>query len=89
MENAEGFFSRIFDTVFEYRVMEAVRNHAQHHRLPITKFYMGQSRVKTENGFSVLRFTLDPEIDLNEIARNEKLNKKIREEIIFNLRKNG
>ncbi len=81
VKNAEGVFRRIFDLIFEYRVMEAVRNHAQHHRLPTTKFHMGASQHATEKGVSTLRYTLDPEIDLNEVANNVKLSKKIRDEI--------
>lgn len=80
-EKANGVFHSIFNLIFEYRVMEAVRNHAQHHRLPIERFYTGASRDKTEKSISELRYTIDPEINLIELAKNNKLNKRTREEI--------
>lgn len=80
-DKANSVFHEIFKLIFEYRVMEAVRNHAQHHRLPIERFYTGASRSATEKNISELRYSLDPEINLIELAQNMKLNKRTREEI--------
>lgn len=80
-DQANNVFHRIFNLIFEYRVMEALRNHAQHNRLPIEKFYTGANRNTTKKTVSEICYTLDPEINLIELSENNKLNKNTRDEI--------
>lgn len=81
-DEVKRVYSKIFDKNFEYRVMEALRNFAQHHQIPVQKFYFGGRRNVSEVGISNVLYTIDPEINLLKIAQNTDMNAKIRREII-------
>lgn len=81
IENSDAIFESIFDTSFDYRIMEALRNHAQHHRLPISSYGLRRANVETEAGLSTIRCTIDPKFQLEELSENKKIRKKTRDEI--------
>lgn len=80
-EWADREFRRVFDASLDYRVMEALRNYAQHHQLPIDAFSFAGQRVETDVGISALRYTVDPKFNLKSLIENRKTRKKTSAEI--------
>ena len=79
---AKAIFSNIFDNNFDYRVMEAMRNYAQHNQIPIDTFSMRLATVETKAILSSQRETIDPKINLKDLVKNPSVRKKTRDEII-------
>lgn len=82
--NPSEQFSREFDKSPTYRVMDALRNHALHHRLPINSVSFSRSNLYApEHGLtkSRLRLTFNPRIKIGELVDNAKLRKATREEL--------
>ncbi len=67
--------SRAYDTKFGYRVLEALRNHSQHHGYPIHFLNLG-SAWKNSNQSSSNQYTADALIDVAELAKNKKFHPK-------------
>ena len=80
-ENANAIFNRIFDASFDYRLMEGIRNYAQHHQLPISRFTLGSSRTEGGAGLSASKDTIDPVFDCKRILESDKVRRKTRDEI--------
>lgn len=79
-------FSKSFDSCFEYRVCDALRNHSQHHSLPVDGSSFG-SRWQQENDDLVAgvpsrgRITLSPYFDKSSLVENHHLRAKTRNEL--------
>jgi hypothetical protein len=71
--------SNQFDTSLSYRVLDAMRNHAQHHALPVHGFSRG-SRWVEDRSYSDHEF--QPVVNVKELARNPDFKKTTLDEII-------
>jgi len=71
--------SREFDSSLSYRVLDALRNHAQHQSLPVHGLSVGGTWVKDR---TLLEHEFQPMISVEELARNPEFKKKTLHEII-------
>jgi hypothetical protein len=70
--------SREFDGSLSYRIMECLRDHAQHRAFPVHGYIL--SRQKTED-LAYQDFSFIPTLDLTELIANHRLRKKTIKEI--------
>lgn len=85
-EKIKQNLASVFDSSFEYRVMYALRNHAQHSKLPLggmsfftTNLYPS-GRPSLEEP-SRNRTTIEPFFKIDELAANKDIRRKTRDEI--------
>lgn len=71
--------SREYDSSLNYRILDALRNHAQHHALPIHGYSVSRSWNK-DRSFSDHEF--DPHVAILELASNPEFKKTTLAEII-------
>lgn len=71
--------SEEYDGKFEYRFMEAMRNHVQHHDLPIDGISSRLERSRDEN--NLIEYSTQLFIKADALAKNEKFKKSILDEI--------
>jgi hypothetical protein len=75
-------FSREYDTHFEYRLMEALRNHVQHQGMPITgASYPRSWEDRGEQRMTAMRFSFTPALDLDQLLENQRLKASVRAEL--------
>ncbi|WP_272008742.1 hypothetical protein [Roseovarius sp. ZX-A-9] len=79
-------FSSAFDESIEYRVMYALRNHAQHRQLPLTNIIFSSSNLSEtgdmrDGAASRHRITIDPKISVTEFCNSDKIKSSTREEV--------
>ena len=76
------FTNMAYDKFFGYRFMEALRNHAQHHGLPIDRAAFGSRWINDENNQREgLRHHVAAGISLEKLQKNTKFKKAILNEI--------
>lgn len=81
-EDAESYtkqlFSEQYDTHFEYRFMEALRNYSQHRGLAVHTTSLGSSRMQMEDSsyfeFNSSIFSLKSELELDDTFKKSVLN---------------
>lgn len=71
--------SHQYDTSLSYRILEAMRNHAQHHALPVHGYSVNR-RWDRESKLSYHEFA--PHICVSELAENSEFKKEVLREII-------
>jgi hypothetical protein len=71
--------SQQFDLSLSYRVLDALRNHAQHQTLPVHGFIMDHRWVEDR---TYAEHEFQPVVNVKELARNPKFKKKTLDEII-------
>jgi hypothetical protein len=76
-QSLKNKLSELFDKSFAYRVLYALRNHAQHHENPISLVPIDAKRDSTEQMVATVSLRLDPQV----LAGNLKLSRKVREEL--------
>lgn len=84
--DVEKEFTRAFDKSFEYRIMQALRNHSVHHALPIGGFSFGgkkfwSSGTPSQLAPARLRHSAKAYVRTKDLTENPKLNKKTRTEL--------
>jgi hypothetical protein len=69
-------FGQEYDSYFEYRLMEALRNHVQHHGMPITELSYPQSWVdrgswvhRGGKSMAAMRYSITARLDVDQITR--------------------
>lgn len=72
VEQSNAVFSRIYDDCIDYKIMEGLRNYAQHKQLPIQRFSIGSERTDTRVGISMNCRTVDPKFDLQDVMKDKK-----------------
>lgn len=72
--------SNEFESVLGYRVLSALRNHAQHADFPIQSLSLGSKWVE-EDGVRRCRHTATAFIHRDVLTRNAKINAKVRSEL--------
>lgn len=71
------------DTQFSYRLMEALRNHVQHHGLPVNQIIYARSwEGRGSEPMSVLRFGAQPHLDVQQLRENPKFKPSVLEELV-------
>lgn len=90
-EKAEKLFSIQYDSCFEYRFIEALRNYVQHKSLPIHLVTLPSKRIDTEDDFlleyRIVPYTLKSELEEDEGFKKSVINEMTEEvEIIFAIR---
>ncbi|MEM7243092.1 MAG: hypothetical protein AAF429_12990 [Pseudomonadota bacterium] len=78
--------SESFDSSFEYRVIQALRNFAVHEDLPIASISFGASNLRENEADprespSRLRSTVDPKISIDKLIESKKIRKKTKNEL--------
>jgi len=69
-----------YDSVFGYRVMEALRNHAQHRSLPIRGISFGRSRDDSAKP-PLFRHTVIPSIDITALEDDPEFKRPVLQEL--------
>ena len=80
-------FNEAYDSSFEYRLMETLRNFSQHNRLPLGGTTISTANLSREAKLSSdtpsrLRVTLNPYFSAKKLLEDGRINKKIRMEIL-------
>lgn len=70
-----------YDNLFGYRLMEAIRNSAQHHGFPIHGFTIGNSWDINNGRKTKNRYLVVPTINVNQLSADEKFKKEILREL--------
>lgn len=75
--------SQHYDNNTDYKLFSCLRNHSQHHQLPIEAFSMGQTRAwkggdTSESNISRLSISVDPYIVVDALIKNNNLKQKDR-----------
>lgn len=78
--------ANVFDGSFEYRVIDSLRNYAQHASLPLGGFSIRSENLRPSGGFSSDepsrgRMVIEPYFEADGLTNSEKIRKKTREEI--------
>lgn len=86
VERVRSEFSTSFDSCFEYKVCDAMRNHAQHHSLPVDGSNFGIRWQHEESRMAVGvptrgRITLSPYFNKSSLIENNHLRAKTRNEL--------
>ncbi|MFY0661343.1 MAG: hypothetical protein JXR15_12685 [Shimia sp.] len=87
MEDFAGeVFSEEFDQNFQYRLGEALRNHSLHRSLPLSRNVFSRKSLHEEERFTVGtpvrdRFTVNPQISVEEFTSSDKIRGKTKEEV--------
>ncbi len=77
-----GFFSREYDASFEYRLMEALRNHVQHHGMPISGASYPQSwEDRGGQPRAAMRTSITPFLDVDQLRENPKFKPSVLAEL--------
>lgn len=70
-----------YDASFGYRLMEALRNHTQHHGMPVGGLSFPHSREEVQSGGVRWRCTLEAKIFCRELRDNKKFKKSVAKEL--------
>jgi len=73
-------FSEEYDQSLSYRVLEAIRNHAQHRAFPV---HSAKYNSKWTNEFSQINFTSDFYFEIEKVANDKKFKKTVKDELIL------
>jgi len=65
---------RIYDGNLGYRVMEALRNYAQHQNLPV---HGGETKYRLDHVTGHTLYSFNPSLDLSEVAMSPKFKKSV------------
>lgn len=80
-EELEACFSRQYDDNLSYRVMDALRNHAQHRGLPIHGLTMGSRWLDAQQPTARLEFNAAINILVRELEDDPKFKKSVLKEL--------
>lgn len=69
-----------YDSSLAYRVIDALRNHSQHHSMPVGKLSF-PTRREEDAGPSRLRFMAVPYLDLSQLRKDSHVKKAVLDEI--------
>jgi hypothetical protein len=75
-----GFRSKVYDERFGYRVMEALRNYAQHRGLAVARIGCRQRNVQTPDA-PLWEISIVPELSSSELAGDSKFKKSVAQEM--------
>ena len=81
IKEIESYASYEYDSVLGYRVMESIRNYAQHRGLPIHRCDYNSKWVKKDEA-SILLFSVTPYIDIEILQKDKKFKKSILSELL-------
>jgi hypothetical protein len=73
-------FSRQYDSLFGYRVMEAIRNYTQHRAFPVTRLSYPAAWEERKTG-DLLHFRVQAELDVNKIVRDGSCKARVAQEL--------
>ncbi len=73
-------FSRQYDSLFGYRLMEALRNYTQHRAFPVTRLSYPAAWEDRETG-ELLHFRVQAELDVDKIVRDGSFKVSIAQEL--------
>lgn len=76
----QNLFSSEYDKNFDYRFMEALRNHVQHHDLPI-RWYTSASRRTSLTDDSLMEFSIEAGTARKQLASNDGFKKAVLAEL--------
>jgi len=77
----DAFFSKQFDAVFSYRLMDALRNHTQHQSAAISQNLTFIRTWRSSDEKSTKMLSVSPQVERDGLVNNRKLNSKTRREI--------
>lgn len=73
--------SEVYDSRLAYRAMELLRNHVQHHGLPIDTYNPSQYTAESTGNEDSYRRTITPTLSLEELKKNKRLKKNVLREL--------
>jgi hypothetical protein len=76
-----GFRSKVYDERFGYRVIEALRNYAQHRGLAVARIGCSQRNVQTADA-PLWEISIVPELSTAELADDPKFKKSVAQEML-------
>jgi hypothetical protein len=76
-----GFRSNVYDERFGYRIMEALRNYAQHRGLAVARIGCRQTNVQTPEA-PLWEISIVPELSSAELAGDPKFKKSVAQEML-------
>jgi hypothetical protein len=76
-----GFRSKVYDERFGYRVMEALRNYAQHRGLAVERIACSQKNVGSPDA-PLWEISIVPELSSAELAGDPKFKKSVAQEML-------
>jgi hypothetical protein len=77
-----NWFSQEYDTSFEYRLMEELRNHVQHHGMPINGMSYPQSwEDRGDQRMVAMRTSIAPCLDIDQLRGNPRFKRRVLAEL--------